>query len=122
MEIIENKNKIITYLSAIRTNVEMSNFIGYYDIDRELENIIAKLLNITYGYKFVNANDKNKNFPAVDIIDDEKRTAVQVTADNSYEKINHTFEVYWNSNKNLFEKYDYIKFFMLKGKKNKPTA
>lgn len=119
MEIIENKNKIITYLSAIRTNVEMSNFIGYYDIDRELENIIAKLLNITYGYKFVNANDKNKNFPAVDIIDDEKRTAVQVTADNSYEKINHTFEVYWNSNKNLFEKYDYIKFFMLKGKKNK---
>lgn len=89
MKVIENKSKVITYLSAIKTNVEMSNLIGYYDIDRELENIIAKLLNLIYGYKFINANVENKNFLAVDIVDDKNRTAVQVTADNSYEKINY---------------------------------
>lgn len=119
MKVIENKSKVITYLSAIKTNVEMSNLIGYYDIDRELENIVAKLLNLIYGYKFINANVENKNFPAVDIVDDKNRTAVQVTADNSYEKINHTFEVYWSSSKKLFEKYEHIKFFMLKGKQKK---
>ena len=86
MEVIENKDKIRTYLSTIKANVEMSNFSGYYDIDRELENIIAKLLNLIYGYKLVNANEKKVNFPAVDIVDDENKLAIQVTADNSYEK------------------------------------
>ncbi|MDO4282837.1 MAG: SMEK domain-containing protein [Clostridia bacterium] len=62
MEVIENKNKVITYLSAIKTNVEMFNLIGYYDIDRELENIVAKLLNLIYGDKFIMLMKKTKNF------------------------------------------------------------
>lgn len=119
MEVIENKDKIRTYLSTIKANVEMSNFSGYYDIDRELENIIAKLLNLIYGYKLVNANEKKVNFPAVDIVDDGNKLAIQVTADNSYEKINHTFKIYWSSSEKLYEKYEYVKFFMLKGKEDK---
>ena len=94
MEVIENKDKIRTYLSTIKANVEMSNFSGYYDIDRELENIIAKLLNLIYGYKLVNANEKKVNFPAVDIVDDGNKLAIQVTADNSYEKINYNVKNY----------------------------
>lgn len=119
MKVRENKDKIITYLSVIKSNIEMSNLVGYYDIDRELENIIAQLLNYIYGYKLENANEIKKNFPAVDIIDDENKLAIQVTADNSYEKINHTFEVYWSSSEKLYDKYQQVKFFMLKGKKNK---
>ena len=64
MEIIENKNKIITYLSAIRTNVEMSNFIGYYDIDRELENIIAKYNDKEAVSKTANVELKNTSSSA----------------------------------------------------------
>ena len=116
---LSSLNKIRSYLAAIETNVKLSNIDGYYDINRKLEDIIARLLNLIYGYKFVNANRIESNFPAVDLIDDDNRIAVQVTSDNSYTKINKTFDVFFNSKKKIFDKYDTVKFFMLKGKMEK---
>ncbi len=81
METIINQEKISQYLSIIKMNIENDNINGYY-------NIVAKLLELVYGYNFINTNDIYPNYPAIDLADNERRISVQVTSDNSIEKIN----------------------------------
>lgn len=116
MELLNNKEKIISFLGAIESNVELDNIAGYYNINILLEDVVAKLLNIIFDYKLINANRIEKNYPAIDLIDEERRIAIQVTSDNGYNKINETFIKFKNSKKNLPKKIDNVKFFMLKGK------
>ena len=61
-------------------------------------------------------NDIYPNYPAIDLADDKRRISIQVTADNTLEKINRTFEVFKNSKENLIERYDKVIFFMTKVK------
>jgi len=88
METIINQEKISQYLSIIKTNIENDNINGYYNINRKMEDIVAKLLELVYGYNFINTNDIYPNYPAIDLADNERRISVQVTSDNSIEKIN----------------------------------
>ena len=82
----------------------------------KMEDIVAKLLELTYGYKLKNMNDIYPNYPAIDLADDKRRISIQVTADYTLEKINRTFEVFKNSKENLIERYDKVIFFMTKVK------
>ncbi len=116
METIINQEKVSQYLSTIKTNIENDNINGYYNINRKMEDIVAKLLELVYGYNFINTNDIYPNYPAIDLADDKRRISVQVTSDNSIEKINRTFDVFKNSKEKLIDKYDRIIFFMIKGK------
>jgi len=116
METIINKEKISQFLSIIKTNIENDNINGYYNINRKMEDIVAKLLELVYGYDFINTNDIYPNYPAIDLADNKRRISVQVTSDNSIEKINRTFEIFVNSEEKLKDKYDRIIFFMIKGK------
>lgn len=116
METTMNQERISQYLAIIQKNIENDNINGYYNIDRKMEDIVAKLLELVYGYKLINTNDIYPNYPAIDLADSERRIAVQVTADNSVEKINRTFEVFKNSKEKLINKYDRVIFFMTKGK------
>ena len=116
MELLNNKEKIVSFLGAIESNVKLDNIAGYYNINILLEDVVANLLNIIFDYKFINANRIEKNYPAIDLIDEERRIAVQVTSDNGYGKINDTFIKFKNSKKDLPKKIDNVKFFMLKGK------
>ena len=77
---------------------------------------MAKLLELTYGYKLKNMNDIYPNYPAIDLADDKRRISIQVTADNTLEKINRTFEVFKNSKENLIERYDKSNIFYDKSK------
>lgn len=119
METPINQVKISQCFSIIKTNIEYDNINGYYNIDRKMEDIVAKLLELVYGYKLKNTNDIYPNYPAIDLADDERKIAVQVTADNSIEKINRTFETFINSKEKLTSKYNRIIFFMTKGKLQK---
>lgn len=115
METTMNQERISQYLAIIQKNIENDNINGYYNIDRKMEDIVAKLLELVYGYKLINTNDIYPNYPAIDLADSERRIAVQVTADNSVEKINRTFEVFKNSKEKLINKYDRVIFFMTIG-------
>ena len=116
MKLLNNKEKIISFLGAIESNVKLDNIAGYYNINILLEDVVAKLLNIIFDYELINANRIEKNYPAIDLIDEDKRIAVQVTSDNGYDKINDTFIKFKSSKKDLPKKVDNVKFFMLKGK------
>ena len=93
MKLLNNKEKIISFLGAIESNVKLDNIAGYYNINILLEDVVAKLLNIIFDYELINANRIEKNYPAIDLIDEDKRMAVQVTSDNGYDKINDTFDL-----------------------------
>lgn len=55
-----------------------------------LEDTYGALLNSIYGFKLVNANEDKRNFPGIDLIDEEALLCVQVTADTSPEKMRET--------------------------------
>ena len=116
METVINQERIHQYFSIIKENIKDNNINGYYSINRKMEDIVLKLLELTYGYKLKNMNDIYPNYPAIDLADDKRRISIQVTADNTLEKINRTFEVFKNSKENLIERYDKVIFFMTKGK------
>ena len=84
-------------MQRIRTNLaffesEMQSALKNNRIDSSavLEDFSLGLLNLIYGYELVNANDIRVNYPAVDLIDEKHRIAVQVTANNSRAKIRRT--------------------------------
>lgn len=116
METTINQEKISQFFSIIKENIKNDNINGYYNIDRKMEDVVSKLLELVYSYNLINTNDIYPNYPAIDLADNERRIAIQVTADNSIEKINRTFETFFNSKEKLSNKYDRIIFFMIKGK------
>ena len=67
---------------AIRNNLSSSNVVA--------ETTLAGLLNKVYGWGLVNANAVSQNFPGIDLIDQERNIAVQVTSTRTLEKVRHT--------------------------------
>ena len=56
------------------------------------ETTLAGLLNLVYGWELVNANAIRQNCPGVDLIDEDRKIAVQVTSTRTVEKVRHTLE------------------------------
>lgn len=69
---------------AIRNNLSSSNVVA--------ETTLAGLLNLVYGWHLVNANAISQNYPGVDLIDQERSIAVQVTSSRTTKKVRHTLE------------------------------
>lgn len=56
------------------------------------ETTLAGLLNLIFGWELVNANAISRNFPGVDLIDQDRRIGIQVTATCSPEKVRNTIQ------------------------------
>lgn len=67
---------------AIRANLASSNAAA--------ENTLMELLNRVYGWNLVNANSISQNYAGVDLIDEARQIAVQVTSTRTPEKVRHT--------------------------------
>ena len=119
MQGLINLELIKGYFSRIKDEATWDNSIGHYNIDRYLENVIAKLLNEIYGYELININEEKENYPGIDLRDKVNRIAVQVTADNSIAKINHTIDTFINSKENMKKDYDRLVIFFIKKNKLK---
>lgn len=95
-------------MERIRTNLaffvlEMQSALKNNRIDSSavLEDFSLGLLNLVYGYELVNTNKIQHNFPAVDLIDEKHRIAVQVTANYSRAKIRHTIDSFLDNQLHL---------------------
>ena len=93
-------HEIVGKMTVLRYFLEASNAGEMYDINREIEDIICRLLNIIYNYKLINLAYYRKNYPGIDLGDTINRVAVQVTSNKKDSKVEHTIS--------LFEKYNYI--------------
>ncbi len=77
-------------------------------------------MNLLYDYKLKNANFEKQNVAAIDLFDDEKQLVIQVTSDNSSEKVHDTIKSF--NKGNLFQSYDRLIMLVITSKKDFPKV
>lgn len=94
MKQVELINQFKEGLAEVSREVEISAAMSFYDINLICENLFCDLFKELYGFSNLrNLNeDEKKNFPGIDLADDEKRVAIQVTSDKKLEKIKETIQ------------------------------
>lgn len=107
-------------LALLSTQVSVRGAINLYDINIISETFYAGLINCIEGYSLINANTVEKNASGIDLIDDKNRVSIQVTSDNTSEKIKHTLEEF--RSKELYKKYDRLIVLILTEKKRYKTT
>ena len=78
--------QIAVKLERFCRQTEERNGRGMLDLTRQGEDIVCRLLNLTFGWELVNLNRLRPNCPAVDLADDTRRICVQVTGAGAWEK------------------------------------
>ena len=86
--------QIIGNLSVLKNEISLRNAINLYDINIVAEDFYAGLLNLIYDLKLKNVNKIEKNAAAIDLIDSENGISIQVTSNNTSDKIKHTISEY----------------------------
>ena len=110
-------NYIIETLNIIRYEVISRNKLNLTDDNIILENFIRDIMNLTYNYQLRNSNQVNKNYPSVDLIDENNKISVQITSTKSSKKVNDTLDSF--NELKLYQKYDTVKIFILTQKQKK---
>lgn len=102
-------------LSHIANKVNLHNHLNLQDINILLENFFRDILNIIYKDRlFKNLNAVESNFTAIDLGDDKKDLAIQITSTTAIGKVRNTIEKYK-------KEYGYKKLIMLYAKMDKPS-
>ena len=97
----ENLNRITTLLSRFSKEVYIQNKNGEYGINIHAENVLIPVLNIIWGCKLENINYiYGKNVPGIDLLDKVKGVAVQVTSEDTIDKIVETLN---KANSNYYQ-------------------
>lgn len=98
---------ITEWLAHLQSYVLLRNNIHYYDENTDLEPFFQKVFSIIYDLDLINLNDIQNNYPAIDLGDEEKQIAIQVTTEKDKRKIDNTLEKFVE--KGLNEKYKTLK-------------
>ena len=114
------RQEICEYLTQWQYKIEIMNKQAYYDIDLDAQDIICRIYNVLFDYKLKNLNKEKANFEAIDLADESKKVAIQVTAENTSTKIKNTINAF-NKNKH-YEKYNRLIFAILGNKKKYTTT
>ena len=107
-------------LRELRSEVELDNEIGHFDINKIVEDIYMHILNDVYGWDLKNANLLKENFPAIDLIDEKNMIVIQVTSTTDTTKLRGTIEKF-NNLDDEYSDYD-LKMFYIKDKPNFTSA
>jgi len=101
-------------LIELRSEVEVDNEVGQFDINKIVEDVYMHILNDVYGWDLKNANLLKENFPAIDLIDEENMIVIQVTSTTDTSKLRSTIEKF----KKLDDEYSIynLKMFYIKDK------
>lgn len=115
MNQIELLQKIATYLARFKEQVEILNSNGEFSINIHAENLLVKLLNVLYDLELENLNKSEaQNYASIDLRDDKKGMAFQVTATSGIGKIKETIEKYFRNE--IFRKSSILNIFIITGK------
>jgi len=101
-------------LIELRSEVEIDNEIGQFDINKIVEDVYMHILNDVYGWDLKNANLLKENFPAIDLIEEENLIVIQVTSTTNATKLRSTVEKFENLG-DEYSIYD-LKMFYIKDK------
>lgn len=102
---------ISSALGRLQHQISLENAAGYFSTNKVLENILLPVLAKTYGLPHLhNANVGGANVPYVDMVDDRKKFAFQVTTERHASKITDTLTGFVASK--TFRKYKTLRFFI----------
>ena len=79
-------------LALLSRMVSVRGAINLYDINIVSECFYSGLINLIEGWNLKNANSIEKNARGIDLYDYDNRISIQVTSDNTSEKIKHTID------------------------------
>lgn len=82
--------EIIDELSTIATQVKLRNTLGLTDLSVYAENFFKDVLNVLLGLNLTNLNENRANEPGLDLGDEGKSFAFQVTSTATADKVNKT--------------------------------
>lgn len=106
-------NELRTALSELVLNVDGASAMQMYDLHRLAEGVVLGLFREILDLpdlRNLNATER-KNFPAIDLADDTRRFAVQVTATASLDKIKSTLSTFLRHD--LTSSYDRLVVYVL---------
>ena len=93
MKQIELIHRINELFSNFVTQVKGLNTLYLYDINIISEYILIPLFKEIFQLPDLkNVNEDSKNYPSIDLADDIKKLAFQVTSTKTSQKINHTIK------------------------------
>lgn len=113
----ETKKKALNILNEIinkvTSDISSSQHSDLSDVSKIHEYTIMHLLNILYRYKLYNTNDISKNFPAIDLADDENKLTYQITYNLDKNKPNDTIKKFLTNKKTEpYRDYKLIIFYL----------
>ncbi|MDD2736665.1 MAG: SMEK domain-containing protein [Desulfuromonadaceae bacterium] len=118
---LEKATHIADRLNELASVVKTRSRSSLTDGNRILETITARFFNSLFGWNLVNLNVEQANYQAVDLGDRHKRIAIQVTNEDSSDKISQT-SIKANARKQKSEFDRLIIFFLLSKKPGYPKS
>ncbi len=118
MNLLETKNRINHLISVLVTEVKGAAELGQTDINVISEDVIKPLFAEVYDLRNIgNLNEtERRNFPGIDLADDIKKVAIQVTATPDIGKIKHALKMFIKYE--LYKKYTRLIVFVLTERQN----
>lgn len=113
MNLQESKNRICKLMSRFVTEVNISNKMGMTDINQISEDVLIPLFSEIYGHSDLkNLNiSEGPNFPAIDLGDEKRRIAYQITAESDSQKIKETLTKFVTHK--LYKRFDHLIVYIL---------
>ena len=103
------------YLLLYSDLIENSNSLGLTDDAINAENVFRSILNIAFGWKLINSNEKRSNQDSFDLEDKTRSIYIQVTSNKGYARKRRTaLQSFLNSHEEKKQKEFFILFISKK--------
>lgn len=83
-------DECVRLCTLIVTYAQIAGDTGFSDNHKALEELVREVYSESEGLNLINTNAIKSNYPAIDLVDDAKKVAVQVTNTANAKKVNHT--------------------------------
>jgi len=103
-------NSISRVLAITRYDIEQRQLINDLSLNIHGENYFRDVLNFAYGYDLKNDNFRSKNSSCIDLVDDNRKLAIQITTTRTKEKLTNTLKAL---SKEKYKNYKIEIFYLL---------
>lgn len=118
MNLEKSLTRIIELFLIFQREVEARNRIDLFDINRLAEDVLVPVFKDIFDCQFLrNLNRQQRNFPGLDLADDNARIAFQVSSTSGIEKVKNTLEKVVRNQ--LYLRYDAIYIYILTEKQKR---
>ncbi len=110
--------EIVDALSDVAGQVSTRGRLGLTDLNKYAEDFFKTILNHLFSYSLVNLNAERSNEPGLDLGDENKKVAFQITASRSSAKVNDMLAKLSDEH---IRTYENIRVLMIAGKQSSYT-